>query len=88
MYQVLHHQFVASAQVVKLGHEINPEFQIGCMIAMVPLYPYSCHPDDVMYAQEAMRERFLFSDVHVVAPIRAISAGVAAQGLPDSHGAR
>lgn len=65
MYQVLHHQFVASAQVVKLGHEINPEFQIGCMIAMVPLYPYSCHPDDVMYAQEAMRERFLFSDVHV-----------------------
>ncbi|MGK4475790.1 6-phospho-beta-glucosidase [Aeromonas molluscorum] len=65
MYQVLHHQFVASAQVVKLGHEINPAFQIGCMIAMVPLYPYSCHPDDVMYAQEAMRERFLFSDVHV-----------------------
>lgn len=65
MYQVLHHQFVASAQVVKLGHEINPAFQIGCMIAMVPLYPYSCHPDDVIYAQEAMRERFLFSDVHV-----------------------
>jgi 6-phospho-beta-glucosidase len=35
------------------------------MIAMVPLYPFSCHPDDVMYAQEAMRERFLFSDVHM-----------------------
>ncbi|NKG30654.1 6-phospho-beta-glucosidase [Erwinia rhapontici] len=65
MYQVLHHQFVASAQVVKLGHEINPELQIGCMIAMVPLYPFSCHPDDVMYAQEAMRERFLFGDVHM-----------------------
>ncbi|WP_455844330.1 6-phospho-beta-glucosidase [Pantoea agglomerans] len=65
MYQVLHHQFVASAQVVKLGHEINPALQIGCMIAMVPLYPFSCHPDDVMYAQEAMRERFLFSDVHM-----------------------
>lgn len=65
MYQVLHHQFVASAQVVKLGHGINPELKIGCMIAMVPLYPYSCHPDDVMYAQEAMRERFLFSDVHM-----------------------
>ncbi|MFK8259769.1 6-phospho-beta-glucosidase [Erwinia sp. AnSW2-5] len=65
MYQVLHHQFVASAQVVKLGHEINPELHIGCMIAMVPLYPFSCHPDDVMYAQEAMRERFLFGDVHM-----------------------
>jgi 6-phospho-beta-glucosidase len=31
----------------------------------VPLYPFSCHPDDVMYAQEAMRERFLFGDVHM-----------------------
>jgi len=65
LYQVLHHQFVASAKVVKLGHQINPDFQIGCMIAMVPLYPFSCHPDDVMYSVEAMHERFLFSDVHM-----------------------
>ncbi len=65
MFQVLHHQFVASAQVVRLGHNINPAMQIGCMIAMVPLYPWSCHPEDVMFAQEAMRERFLFSDVHM-----------------------
>lgn len=65
MYQVLHHQFVASAKVVRRGHEINPELKIGCMIAMVPLYPWSCHPDDVMLAQEAMRERYLFGDVHM-----------------------
>ncbi|AJI95107.1 6-phospho-beta-glucosidase [Yersinia ruckeri] len=65
LYQVLHHQFVASAKVVKLGHAINPEFQIGCMVAMVPLYPFSCHPDDMMYSVEAMRERFLFGDVHM-----------------------
>jgi len=65
MYQVLHHQFVASAQVVKLGHQINPDLQIGCMLAIVPLYPWSCHPDDVMFAQESMRERYLFGDVHL-----------------------
>ncbi|WP_437612380.1 6-phospho-beta-glucosidase [Erwinia sp. V71] len=65
MYQTLHHQFVASAKVVKLGHEINPEFKIGCMLALVPLYPWSCHPDDVMFAQEAMRERHLFGDVQL-----------------------
>lgn len=65
MYQVLHHQFVASALVVKLGHTINPDFKIGCMIATIPLYPFSCNPDDVMYAQESMRHRFLFSDVQV-----------------------
>ena len=65
MYQVLHHQFVASAKVVKAGHEINPDFKIGCMLAMVPLYPWSCDPNDVMYAQKAMRERWLFGDVHM-----------------------
>ncbi|KAA8999416.1 6-phospho-beta-glucosidase [Affinibrenneria salicis] len=65
LYQVLHHQFVASAKVVRLGHTINPDFRIGCMIAMVPVYPYSCRPEDMMASVEAMREHFLFSDVHV-----------------------
>ena len=62
---VLHHQFVASAQVVKLGHQINPEFKIGCMLACVPFYPYSCKPDDVMYAVEAMHQRYLYTDVQM-----------------------
>lgn len=65
MYQVMHHQFVASARVVKLGHDINPDFQIGCMIAMVPVYPFSCHPDDVVLAQESMHQRYVFSDVQM-----------------------
>lgn len=65
MYQTVHHELVASAKVVIEGHKINPDFQIGCMIACVPLYPYSCNPEDVMYAQEAMHDRFLFGDVHV-----------------------
>ncbi|XPE69693.1 hypothetical protein ACNKHP_09355 [Shigella boydii] len=28
--------------------------KVGRMPAMVPLYPYSCNPDDVMFAQESM----------------------------------
>ena len=55
MYQVLHHQFVASALAVKAARRINPEMKVGCMLAMVPLYPYCCNPDDVMFAQESMR---------------------------------
>lgn len=43
MYQVLHHQFVASALAVKAAHRINQEMKVGCMLAMVPLYPYSCN---------------------------------------------
>lgn len=65
MYQVVHHELVASAKVVKLGHAINPDFKIGCMISFVPLYPYSCNPDDMMYSAESMHDRFLFGDVHM-----------------------
>lgn len=35
------------------------------MLAMVPLYPYCCNPDDVMFAQESMRERYVFTDVQL-----------------------
>lgn len=50
MYQAAHYELVASARAVKAGHEINPDFQIGCMIAMCPIYPYSCKPEDILMA--------------------------------------
>ena len=65
LYQVVHHELVASALVVKKGHAINPDFQIGCMLSFVPIYPETCRPDDVMLAQEQMRKRYLFGDVYV-----------------------
>jgi 6-phospho-beta-glucosidase len=65
LYQVLHHQFLASALVVKQGHAINPDFKIGSMIHMMPLYPASCRPEDMLLAQEMMREKYQFSDVQV-----------------------
>lgn len=65
MYQCVHHELVASALVVKKGHEINPDFKIGCMCSFVPFYPYSCNPDDIMTAVESMHERYHFADVHV-----------------------
>ncbi|GLC89560.1 6-phospho-beta-glucosidase [Lysinibacillus piscis] len=64
MYQAALYELIASAKVAKIGHDINPDFQIGCMMAYVPIYPYSCHPDDVMEASVAMRNRWFFSDVH------------------------
>lgn len=65
MFQAAHHEFVASALVVKKGHEINPEFKIGGMCGWVPIYPYSCNPEDVMTAVEEMHERYYFMDVLV-----------------------
>lgn len=65
MYQAVHHELVASAMVVKMGHEINPDMKIGCMCSFVPFYPYSCNPEDIMTATECMHERFHFMDTHV-----------------------
>lgn len=64
MYQAVHHQLVASAIVVKKGHEINPDFKIGCMCSFVPIYPFSCNPDDMMLQVELMHDRYFFADVH------------------------
>lgn len=64
MYQAAHNELVASARAVKLGHEINPDFRIGCMIAMVPIYPYSCRPADMVLSVQEMHMRYFFSDIH------------------------
>lgn len=65
-YQALHHQFIASAKAVKLGHEINRDFKIGCMIAYMCSYPLTCNPDDVILAQQKDNlSNFLCSDVQV-----------------------
>ena len=57
-------ELIASAKVVKLGHEINPDFQIGCMMAYVPIYPYSCNPSDLLASVKVMDRRFFYSDIH------------------------
>ena len=54
-YQGLHHQLVASAKAVKIGHEIDPEAKIGCMIAYMTTYPYTCNPEDIIKAQEHVK---------------------------------
>ncbi|WP_407892727.1 6-phospho-beta-glucosidase [Lacticaseibacillus sp. N501-2] len=63
MYQAAHYECVASALAVQIGHQINPDFQIGAMIAMVPLYPASPDPRDVFKAERAMQARYWFAEV-------------------------
>ena len=62
-YLAAHHELVASAEATKIGHEIDPENQIGCMLAAGQTYPYSCNPKDVWKAQQADRENYFFIDV-------------------------
>ena len=65
MYQAAHHQFVASSLATKVGHEINPDFKIGCMLARMQAYPVTCNPDDVMEEIKKDHENLFFSDVQV-----------------------
>lgn len=65
MYQTGHHELIASALSVAAGKKINPDFQIGAMVSHVPIYPFSSNPEDIMLAEEEMRQRYFFPDVHV-----------------------
>ncbi|MEL4012915.1 6-phospho-beta-glucosidase [Dryocola clanedunensis] len=62
-YQAAHHELVASALATKIAHEVNPENQVGCMLAGGNFYPYSCKPEDVWAALEKDRENLFFIDV-------------------------
>ena len=65
-YQALHHMFIASALAVKIGHEINPEFNIGCMLAYMTMYPLTCKPEDALANQELVKKLNWFcGDVQV-----------------------
>lgn len=62
-YQALHHLLLANALAVQVGHSINPDYKIGCMIAASGIYPETCRPEDVMGTMEFRRRALFFSDV-------------------------
>lgn len=63
IYQAVHHQLVASAMAVKLGHQINPDFQIGMMMLYPQNYPQTCNPMDSLACMKEMDRHYYFSDV-------------------------
>lgn len=65
LYQAVHHELVASAWATKIGHEINPEFKIGCMILSMPVYPLTPDPEDLIEAMKQNHSNMMFADVHV-----------------------
>lgn len=65
IYQAMHHQMVASAQAVKLCHEMVPGSQVGCMMTKLCFYPYSCKPEDNLATQQRMRGVYRYVDIQV-----------------------
>lgn len=64
LYQAMHHELVASALAVKLGHEMMPGAKIGCMILGITAYPLTPDPDDIIATMLKDRETMMFADIH------------------------
>ncbi|MGO4936287.1 6-phospho-beta-glucosidase [Fundicoccus sp. Sow4_H7] len=63
MYTAAHHELVASALATKIAREIDPDIQIGCMIAAGQYYPNTPNPADVRKAQVDNQGNYFFVDV-------------------------
>ncbi len=61
--QAAHHQFIASALTVKAAHELDPEIEVGQMLAYGPTYSETCDPADQLATVKANQESLFFSDV-------------------------
>ena len=65
-FQALHHQFVASAEVVRYAHAAYPDVLVGNMALFAPMYPLTCDPHDMLLSQSEMHMLNWFcSDVQV-----------------------
>ncbi|WP_285894805.1 family 1 glycosylhydrolase [Clostridioides sp. ES-S-0108-01] len=62
-YQAVHHQFVASALVVKVAREIAPDVKIGCMINQIESYARTTKPEDQLQALKANQLNMFYPDV-------------------------
>ena len=65
VYNAAHYQLLASANAARIGHEIDPDNRIGCMMAAGSFYPYSCRPEDVMEATLSNKKNCMFIDVQM-----------------------
>ena len=62
-HQALHHQFIASAMVVKYAHETAPNCLIGNMFNLHHMYPETPAPEDAYRVHEEKEFNMFFCDV-------------------------
>lgn len=66
IFQGAHYQLVASALATKRLREIDPDAEMGCMLAAGEFYSYSSNPKDVRLAQKENQKNYLFIDVQAL----------------------
>ena len=63
LLKISHHLFIASAKVVKMAHESNPDLKVGCMLANTQAYSSNCDPKNEMLAYFFNELFYFFGDV-------------------------
>ena len=63
LYQAMHYELLASALAVKMGHEIDPNNQIGCMVVGITVYPLTPNPDDILKVMDIDNDLYFFLDI-------------------------
>ncbi len=59
-FQELHYQFVASAHAVEKAKSFDPNYRVGCMLAGMVNYAWTCDPNDVMLKTIQDQESFFY----------------------------
>lgn len=62
-FQAIHNQMVASAKIVKKARELDPNIQIGTMLADLTAYPEDSNPDNVILAMHHNQMSYYMTDV-------------------------
>ena len=62
-YIAIHHQFLCNAQIKAYAKKINPEIQIGIMLADCTYYPATCRSEDIVFAMKRIRMQYFYADV-------------------------
>ncbi|KEZ91695.1 glycoside hydrolase family 1 protein [Lacrimispora celerecrescens] len=65
IWQAVHHELVASAEAIKMAHELIPGSKVGCMVLGTTIYPLTPHPDNIIDVMEQDRKTLFFTDVMV-----------------------
>lgn len=65
LYQAVHHEMVASSLATKIAHEVSSEYQVGCMVLSMPVYPLTPKPSDVIEAMHETHMNEMFTEIHV-----------------------
>lgn len=62
-FQGIHNECTACAMATKIGHQIDPNFQIGMMVYDGLSEPLTCKPEDVFANMKRNQMEYFFSDL-------------------------